>query len=163
MTLINNVVKDLNTHRLIFSTLWSAISSLNDWRIERSLNDFYQIRYNSKRFQIPDYNDFHTNSVAFLRDALEADKTGKKVVATHHVPIFKNCSPEYKGGYLNEAFVTILDDLIFDTTLDFCIYGHHHQNTSEFKIGHTKLLTNQLGYVQNNEHQHYRTDKNIEI
>jgi len=163
VTLINNVVKDLDTHRLIFSTLWSAISLLNGWRIERGLNDFYQIRYNNKRFQIPDYNDFHTNSVAFLRDALETDTTGKKVVVTHHVPTFKNYPPEYKGDYLNEAFATILDDLIFDTTPDYWIYGHHHQNIPEFKIGHTKLLTNQLGYVQNNEHQQYRTDKNIEI
>jgi hypothetical protein len=38
---------------------------------------------------------------------------------THHVPTFKNYPPEYKGDYFNEAFATILDDLILDTTLDY--------------------------------------------
>jgi len=163
VTLVNNVVKELDKHQLIFSTLWSSISLLNGWRIERSLNDFYQISYNGKRFQIPDYNDFHKDCLTFLRDALEMDTTGKKIVITHHVPTFKNYPPEYKGDYLNEAFATILDDMIFDTTPDYWIYGHHHQNIPEFRKGHTKLLTNQLGYVQNNEHLQYRTDRNIEI
>jgi predicted phosphohydrolase len=163
VSLINNVVKKFGAHQLLFSTLWSSISLLNGWRIERNMNDFYQISYDGKRFQIPDYNDFHANSLTFLRSALEADRTGKKVVITHHVPTFKNYPPEYKGDYLNEAFATILDDLILDTTPDYWIYGHHHQNIPEFKIGHTKLLTNQLGYVQCNEHLLYHTDKCIEL
>jgi len=89
VSLINNVVKEIGTHQLLFSTLWSSISLLNGWRIERGLNDFYQISYDGKRLQIPDYNDFHANSLTFLRSALEADTTGKKVVITHHVPTFK--------------------------------------------------------------------------
>jgi len=72
-----------------------------------------------------------------------------------------NYPPEYKGDYLNEAFATILDDLILDTTPNYWIYGYRHQNIPEFKIGHTKLLTNQLGYVQRNEHSLYHTDKCI--
>ncbi len=39
--LVNNVVKNFGTNQLIFSTLWSSISLLNGWRIERGLNDFY--------------------------------------------------------------------------------------------------------------------------
>ena len=163
VSLVNNVVKKFGTHQVIFSTLWSSISLLNGWRIERVLNDFYQISFNGRRFQIPDYNDFHTNCLTFLRDALETDTIGKKVVITHHVPTFKNYPPEYKGDYLNEAFATILDDLIFDTTPDYWIYGHHHQNIPEFKIGHTKLLTNQLGYVQCDEHLLFRNDKYLEL
>ncbi|WP_255485175.1 hypothetical protein HDF18_13600 [Mucilaginibacter sp. X5P1] len=58
-----------------------------------------------------------------------------------------------------KVFATILDDLILDNTPDYWIYGHHHQNIPEFKIGHTKLLTNQLGYVQRNEHLLYHAGK----
>ena len=163
VSLLNNVVKEFGRHQLLFSTLWSSISLLNGWRIERGLNDFYQISFNGRRFQIPDYNDFHANCLTFLRDALETDLTGKKAVITHHVPTFKNYPPEYKGDYLNEAFATILDDLILDTTPDYWIYGHHHQNIPEFKIGHTKLLTNQLGYVQRDEHFRYHSNKYIEL
>lgn len=163
VSLINNVVKKIGAHQLLFSTLWSSISLLNGWRIERGLNDFYQISYNGKRMQVPDYNGFHKDCVEFLRPALEIETTGKKVVITHHVPTFKNYPPEYKGDFLNEAFATVLDDLILDTTPDYWIYGHHHQNIQEFKIGHTEMLTNQLGYVKQNEHLLFHTDKCIEL
>jgi len=152
VSLINNVVKKIGAHQLLFSTLWSSISLLNVWRIERGLNDFYQISYNGKRMQVPDYNGFHKDCVKFLRPALEIETTEKKVVINHHVPTLKNYPPEYKGDFLNEAFATVLDDLILDTTPDYWIYGHHHQNIQEFKIGHTKMLTNQLGYVQQDQH-----------
>jgi predicted phosphohydrolase len=163
VSLVNNVVKIFGTHQLLFSTLWSSISLLNGWRIERGLNDFYQISYNGKRFQIPDYNDFHAKCVDFLRDALEKEINGKKVVITHHVPTFKHYPPEYKSDYSNEAFATVLDDLILDTTPDCLVYGHHHRNIPEFKIGHTKMLTNQLGYVQHNEDLNYSNAKFIEL
>jgi predicted phosphohydrolase len=163
VTLVNNVVKNIGLHQILFSTLWSSISLLNGWRIERGLNDFYQISYNGNRFKIPDYNDFHAKCFTFLRDALEENTNGKKVVVTHHVPTFKHYPPEYKGDYLNEAFATVLDELIVDTTPDYWIYGHHHRNISEFKIGHTKMLTNQLGYVQSNENVHFRHDKCIDL
>ena len=163
VSLINNMVKKIGAHQLLFSTLWSSISLLNGWRIERGLNDFYQISYNGKRMQVPDYNGFHKDCVEFLRPALEIETTGKKVVITHHVPTFKNYPPEYKGDFLNEAFATVLDDLILDTTPDYWIYGHHHQNIQEFKIGHTEMLTNQLGYVQQDEHLLFHTDKCIEL
>jgi predicted phosphohydrolase len=163
VSLVNNITINVDTHQLLFTTLWSSISLLNGWRIERGLNDFYQINYKGQRLQVPDYNDFHKDCIEFLCPALEIETPGKKVVITHHLPTFKNYPTEYKSDFLNEAFATILDDLILETTPDYWIYGHHHRNIPEFKIGHTKLLTNQLGYVQQNEHLHYRTDKCIEL
>jgi predicted phosphohydrolase len=163
VSLVNNITINVDTHQLLFTTLWSSISLLNGWRIERGLNDFYQINYKGQRLKVPDYNDFHKDCIEFLSPALEIETPGKKVVITHHLPTFKNYPPEYKSDFLNEAFATILDDLILETTPDYWIYGHHHRNIPEFKIGHTKLLTNQLGYVQQNEHLHYRTDKCIEL
>jgi hypothetical protein len=41
----------------------------------------------------------------------------------HHVPISKNYPPEYKGDYFNEAFTTILDDLIFSPR---SVLSSHH-------------------------------------
>jgi len=163
ISLINNMTINVGTHQLLFSTLWSSISLLNGWRIERGLNDFYQISYAGRRLQVPDYNDFHKECIAYLHSALEIETSGKKVVVTHHVPTFKNYPPEYKSDYLNEAFATILDRLILDTTPDYWIYGHHHRNIPEFKIGHTKMLTNQLGYIQNNENLFFNTGKYIEL
>lgn len=64
---------------------------------------------------------------------------------------------------LNEAFAVELFNLIESSNVDFWIYGHHHSNTPEYTIGKTKLLTNQLGYVQRNEHKLFETGKVIKI
>jgi len=85
------------------------------------------------------------------------------LVVTQHVPTFKNYPPEYKGDFLKEAFATILDDLILNTTPDYWIYEHHHRNIPDFKIGRTKMLTNQLGYVQHYENSLFRPHKCIEL
>ena len=42
---------------------------------------------------------------------------------------------------------------------DVWIYGHSHYNTKDFKIGTTQMLTNQLGYVQRNENEHFDTSR----
>jgi hypothetical protein len=64
---------------------------------------------------------------------------------------------------LNEAFAVELHDHIESSNITCWVYGHHHNNTPEFTIGNTKLITNQLGYVQRNEHQLFETDKVIEV
>lgn len=161
--LVNNVVKTFGSDRLIFSTLWSSISELNSWRVQRGLNDFYQISYNGRLLQAQDYNNLHQDCLTFLENALKEETQGRKIVITHHVPTFENYPPEYKGDYLNEAFATDLDELILDTKPDYWIYGHHHYNTAEFKIGQTQMLTNQLGYVQNGENRFFDPSKCTEL
>ncbi|MVN23480.1 metallophosphoesterase [Mucilaginibacter arboris] len=161
--LVNNVVKTFGIHQLVFSTLWSSLSELNSWRVRRGLNDFYQISHDKRLLQAQDYNNLHENCLTFLRGAIGAEANGKKVVVTHHVPTFENYPPEYKGDYLSEAFATALDDLILDTRPDYWIYGHHHRNIPEFKIGQTQMLTNQLGYVQNKENLFFDPSKCIEL
>jgi hypothetical protein len=56
-----------------------------------------------------------------------------------------------------------LSDMIEGSAIDYWIYGHHHRNTSPFKIGNTLLLTNQLGYVAYGEHQQFNQSTIIEI
>lgn len=36
--------------------------------------------------------------------------------------------------------------------------SHHHQNIDVFSIGNTKLVTNQLGYLSDNEHDLFKCD-----
>ena len=61
------------------------------------------------------------------------------------------------------AFAVELFDLIETNGPGYWIYGHHHNNTPEFKIGKTEMLTNQLGYVKYNEQQGFKTNAIIEI
>jgi hypothetical protein len=100
--------------------------------------------------------------LAFLKQELKSTTT-KKFVVTHHVTTYMHYPVEYKGSILNEAFAVELFDLIEATGPDAWIYGHHHGNTPDFKIGKTQMLTNQLGYVKYGEHLGFDFEKVIII
>lgn len=157
--LINNTSVIHNNAKLIFSTMWSKLSPGHQWQIERSLNDFHLIKFNSYRFSAERYNQLHAESLAFITQALTESKAENIVVCTHHCPTFLNYPEQYKGDVLNEAFAVELYDYIEGSDIKYWIYGHHHTNTPIFAIGNTQLLTNQLGYVQRNEHVLFLTNK----
>jgi predicted phosphohydrolase len=161
--LVNNTTVVRDHVKLIFSTLWSKISPGNKWQIERGLNDFHEIRYKGNRFSAEAYNKLHAESVAFIENELKEVQQEKTVIFTHHCPTFLNYPVQYKGDVLNEAFAVELFDLIEASGVACWGYGHHHTNTPEFNIGSTRLITNQLGYVQRNEHELFETNKVIEI
>jgi len=161
--LVNNTSVMHENCRLLFSTLWSKISEGNQWQIERSLNDFHQIKNNGFRLSAEKYNELHAESLAFLQKEIGESTEEKIVVFTHHCPTFMNYPAQYKGDILNEAFAIELFDWIESSNINYWVYGHHHSNTPEFNIGNTKLITNQLGYVQRNEHLTFETNKYFEL
>lgn len=161
--LVNNFSTVKKGGRLIFSTLWSRISPVNFWHVEQNINDFHLIKYKGERFTVDEFNQLHEESLAFLN--LELSKTGnfKTQVFTHHVPTLMNYPLKYKHDVLNEAFAVELFHLIESSGADNWVYGHHHCATNRFNIGTTKLLTNQLGYVERNEHLAFNDSAYIEI
>ena len=161
--LMNNTSVLHNNVKLIFSTLWSKISPGYQWQIERSLNDFNLIKHKGFRFSAEQYNQLHAESVTFIENELKTLQADKTMVFTHHCPTFLNYPEQYKGDILNEAFAVEMYDIIEASNIDFWVYGHHHSNTPSFNIGKTQLMTNQLGYVQSNEHLLFNGDKVIEL
>ncbi len=161
--LVNNTSIIHKNTKLIFSTLWSKISNGHQWQIERSLNDFNLIKNKSFRFTAEAYNQLHDQCLNLIKSEIKNNTEEKLAVFTHHCPTFLNYPVQYKGDILNEAFATELYDLIELSDIDYWVYGHHHTNTSEFTIGKTKLLTNQLGYVHLNEHDLFKANKCFEI
>jgi predicted phosphohydrolase len=161
--LVNNTSMIHKNTKLIFSTLWSKISSGHQWQIEISLNDFNLIKNKSFRFTAEAYNQLHDQCLNLIKSEIKNNTVEKLSVFTHHCPTFVNYPVQYKGDILNEAFATELYDLIELSDIDYWVYGHHHTNTSEFTIGKTKLLTNQLGYVHLNEHDLFKANKCFEI
>jgi len=164
VVLINNQSVKLNNARLIFTTLWSYISPSSEYMIKKNMSDFHVISYQGQRFSIDVFNKLHEESKAFLVSALQ-DKKGdcETIVVTHHVPTLKNYPDRYSGSLLNEAFVIELSDLIEDSEIDYWMYGHTHANTADFELGKTLMLTNQLGYIEYNEHQYFDIAKTITI
>lgn len=163
VSLVNNITVDYENVRLIFSTLWIKITQAHQWQIEKGLNDFHLIKYRGFRLTAEKYNQFFDDNLSFIQNELTKINEEKVAIFTHHCPTFMNYPEQYKESELNEAFAVELYNMIESSNIDYWIYGHHHTNTPEFFIGKTRLLTNQLGYVQQNEHQLFKTDKCIEL
>jgi predicted phosphohydrolase len=161
--LVNNITIQAPDHRLIFSTLWTKISPDKEWQIERSLSDFQVIKFNGCLFSTENYNQLHVADLNFIKSELTRSFNGKTVVVTHHVPTFLNYPQQYKGSPLSEAFAVELFPLIETSNIDFWIYGHHHSNTPDFRIGNTILLTNQMGYVRNGENENFNPAKTLAL
>lgn len=172
--LVNNIAIQQKEVKLIFSTLWSKISSENEWNIERSVSDFHVIKYNKNRFSVSVFNQLHEDSLAFIKSEIHrADfgstsimpqsNIGSTMVVTHHVPTLLNYPEQFRQSAINQAFSVELFTFIETSNVNAWIYGHHHANIPSFKIGSTEMLTNQLGYVKYGEHKLYNGYKTISI
>lgn len=158
--LVNDYAVTVENARMIFSTLWTSIRPRNQIAIERGMNDFHLIRNKGVRLTADDLREYNERSVGFIHNELTGSPVDlKKIVVTHHVPTFINYPPQYLGDALNEAFAVELKTLIRNTSADYWLYGHHHQNIAEFKVGNTTLITNQLGYVRYNENESFDNEK----
>ena len=156
--LVNNDTVIIEDKQLIFSTMWTHVGPVNAWAIQRRMNDFFQIKFEGKQLTPADYNFLHAEAMAFLKPAIETKNEYKKIVVTHHVPSLLNYPNKYKNDIIQEGFAVELFDLIEPSFVHHWIYGHHHFNTPAFSIGQTQLCTNQLGYVQYNEHNWFKKE-----
>jgi hypothetical protein len=157
--LVNNVAIQRGEILLLFTTLWTHISTINEFPIVQSLNDFKMIKSGNKNLNVTTYNELHNLSLMFLQDTVKDYIDYSIAVFTHHVPTFMHYPKHYKGDILNEAFAVEMHDFIADSNIQYWVFGHHHCTIKPFKIGHTQMLTNQLGYVGNNEHNDFSTSK----
>lgn len=69
---------------------------------------------------------------------------------------------EFRESSINGAFIVELGDYIAGSRIDYWIYGHSHRNIDK-RIGVTQCISNQLGYVFQNEYNSFRCDAVIEI
>ena len=160
--LVNNTTVEYKKVRFIFSTLWSSISPGNQRQIQQGMSDFQAISFHGNPFTAFEYNELHINSLNFLSS--EFERVGSKtVVVTHHVPTFMHYPEMYKGSILNEAFASEQFELIRRCGAEYWIYGHHHGPVTGFTIGSTRLISNQLGYVSQNQHIEFRNNAHFTI
>ena len=161
--LINNQVVSIDNCDLFLTAFWSHIPDNKSLLIEAHVSDFRLIKYRGKTLKAKDFNKLHTQSIDFLSTSIPESNAKHKIVVSHHVPS-QIVNPEiYKDSDISAAFVSEQRDLILELQPDYWIYGHHHANMPETAIGKTKLVTNQLGYVQMAEHHQYRHYACIEL
>lgn len=159
--LVNNVCFQHGNIKLIFSTLRSKISPANEAYVKGSVNDFRLIKFNGRPLSPADFNQLYDDGLAFIKEEIGKEFAGKTAVISHHVPTLVHYPEKYKGDRLNEVFAVELFDFVESSGIDYWIYGHHHNNVVDFSIGKTSLLTNQVGYVNYDEHHFFSRDKTI--
>jgi predicted phosphohydrolase len=161
VSLLNNSVIEHKGVRLLFSSLWSRINPAMEFVIQKSMADFRLIMNNGKKITVDDYNQLHEDCRAFLVKELSNPGNQKAIVVTHHLPTFFNYPERYRHSELNTAFATELFELIEPSNVGYWIFGHTHEVVPDFRIGKTTLTTNQLGYVEYEEHLNFRQNKAI--
>ncbi len=163
ITMVNNMVLTFEKVRIILTTLWSKISPMNTWAVEQGVNDFHKIKYDGAPLRAATFNALHAESRRLLEIFYKVDFDGKTVVVTHHVPTLMHYPKQYVGSAINEAFAVEMQDDILEKSPAAWIYGHHHQNVPEFKIGNTRMLSNQLGYAHLGEHRYFDHSRTLTV
>ncbi len=130
----------------ILATLWSHIPQDLWLTLKYGLNDFRLIDYDGNPLTATQYNSLHERDLAFIKDAVSKSRAKHKVVVTHHVPSNLLVAPEFKDSSLGSGFTVDLTDFITSSGIDLWVYGHSHRSI-ETIIGHTRMASNQVGYV----------------
>ena len=147
---------------IIISTLWSHIPLREASFTEQVISDFRRILYKGELLTFADFNREHRNCLDFIKRAISNSKADHKIVVTHHVPSFMMQDPKFRDNKANGAFIVELKDYIQKSGIDYWIYGHSHHNM-DVRIGNTLCISNQLGYVSQNEHLTFRPDAVIDL
>jgi Icc-related predicted phosphoesterase len=157
INIVNNIELQYEGIQFIFSTLWSRISERNEKIIEQNVSDFECITRNDRRFKSSDYNKLHDESLNFIRQSITPENS-RVVIVSHHVPSSFCNKRDHNNSSINEAFCVDLTEYIEKSNVSFWIYGHSHFNQKPLYIGKTILLTNQLGYIQLNEQDGFKSN-----
>jgi len=148
-----NTVVTIDDIDFILCTLWANIPIENAFITQQNVSDFYRIAYKGRLLTAHSFNQIHQEAVLFLRNAVKANNSHNQIVVSHHVPTALCMADEFKNSRINGAFVAELHDFIYDSKIDYWIYGHSHRNMPAIDINGTKMLCNQLGYVQYGENK----------
>lgn len=157
----NSVISLDEDTDLIVSTLWARISPSEEYLTEHCVSDFRRILNGNHRLSSQRFNEEHDRCRRFIEKTVSESRAKNIIVVTHHVPSFALIAEEFKGSLINGAFTVELGKYIADSRINYWIYGHSHRNINK-TIGNTRCLSNQLGYVFQNEHHSFCRDAVIE-
>ncbi|MGD8174490.1 metallophosphoesterase [Marinimicrobium sp. ARAG 43.8] len=141
----------IDSVRFIGSTLWTDFSVLgNSDRpmavADRGINDFRLIStIKNDRFTPRDAADRFKQSKSYLERQLSSGDSKKTVVVSHFPPGLKTHNKNFALDDMACYFQANVDSIIQKYQPMLWIYGHNHYS-DDFKIGNTRLVSNQLGY-----------------
>lgn len=149
---LENEVATLGNVNFLGCTLWTDFELYGDPRIagyhcQQAMNDYRKIKKlpSYSKIRSIDVAGIHRESKAWLAKELEARKSQKNVVVTHHGPSPKSVSAEFQNDLTTAAYVSQLESFIEEYTPSCWLHGHMH-NSSDYLIGDCRVLCNPKGY-----------------
>jgi predicted phosphodiesterase len=147
----NNSV-EINGFTFLGCTLWTDFQLSGDpetaMRTAESIMSDYAIIQHSlgnRVLRAVDTAQLHAKSVSWLGDELARGNRSRTIIVTHHAPSPRSEAPYHVDSPLKSAFASPLDSFIEQSHVPLWIHGHTHYNV-DYKIGPTRVLTNQRGY-----------------
>lgn len=117
---------------------------------EKGLNDFRWGLYREGDKVVPllpkHYLGMFNESFNFIKKTLKKFKNKKCVLITHHGVSPLQLDPKHFNSSLNASYISNLEKFISKyNNLVLVVSGHVH-NSSDFKIGNTRIICNPYGY-----------------
>jgi len=139
-------------YRILGGTLWTDFDKQDYWAIvqaRQGMNDYDIVQFiegdRKRRLHPLDTVREHEKTLRFIEERLKTPFDGKTIVMTHHLP-HPLCVPQrFRTSPLNAAYMTNLDNFIYDNDIDVWVHGHTHDNV-DFDIHGTRIICNPCGY-----------------
>lgn len=83
---------------------------------------------------------------AFFEAHLVASHYGTTVCISHHAPSFSCIPQNLRNRLYNDVYANNWDGMLLEYAPALWIHGHIHQQSSDFTIGATRVVSNPYGY-----------------
>lgn len=147
--LLNNDTVTIGDWNFIGFTFWTDFrneNALEMMEAECYMNDYKAIRIgkNYRKLRANDTLAFHKESKEYLLNQLQTLNENVFVIS-HHAPSYQSVAPHFKTE-ANGAYVSNLDDLIFNhPQIKYWVHGHTH-TPFDYQIGDCRVICNPGGY-----------------
>lgn len=128
----------INDTRIAGTTLWTDLSSTNEWII------YKQCLYDAKVIQNLDFSIYHQVHGIQKRFLLESEAD---IVVSHHGPTSMSIHPKYAGNFMNCCFTNNYENDILNLQSQpkLWIHGHTHERL-DYMVGNTRVICHPRGY-----------------
>ncbi len=143
------------------STLWTDLLKADEDQIQQYMNDYHLIKKNGWKIKPEFTKGEHSRAKMFLDSSMSACRN-KKIVLTHHLPSFQSVPIKYMGHFLNAAYASNLEELIYNHQPVLWVHGHTH-DSKDFYLENTRIVCNPHGYYKQGENCQFNPEFVIEV